>query len=203
MRVQNERSTRLARRPKSTQETAFTPAFLNAHRSRIREVRDECGGATPDTHDLRTQALFAGPWDVEAVEPDGRSEGILHAVVRRAEPMAEGGGAVAVFRSRTTALLTAAALSILANPSTLHVNTDPPSGPRRRHGHTLHDGRTFLGHLTPKLCPGEAEENAGILAHLHTLRTLAATPEALSLLVEALDPEILPILGRALMRRVR
>ena len=49
----------------------------------------------------------------------------------------------------------------------------------------------------------EAEEDAGILGHLHTLRTLAATPEALSLLVEALDPEILPILGRALMRRVR
>ncbi len=104
---------------------------------------------------------------------------------------------------QTTALLTAAALSILASPSTLHVNTDAPSGPRRRHGHTLHDGRTFLGHLTPKLCPGEAEQRPGLLAHLHTLRTLAATPEALSLLVEALDPEILPILGRALMRRVR
>lgn len=41
------------------------------------------------------------------------------------------------------------------------------------------------------------------MGHLHTLRTLAATPEALSPLVEALDPEILPILGRALMRRVR
>jgi hypothetical protein len=137
------------------------------------------------------------------MESAERSEGILHAVVRRAEPRDEGGGAVAVFHDRTTALLTAAALSILASPSALHVNTDRPSGARRRHGHTLHDGRTFLGHLTPKLCPGKAEEEAGLLSHLHALRTLAATPEALSLLVEALDPEVLPILGRALMRRVR
>lgn len=118
MRVQNERSTRVARRrPTSRQESAFTPAFLNAHRARAREERETCGSPPRDTCDLRTRALFAGPWDVEAVEPDGRSEGVLHAVVRRAEPMAEGGGAVAVLRSRTTALLTAAALSVLANPT--------------------------------------------------------------------------------------
>jgi hypothetical protein len=146
MRVQIERSTRSARRrPATGQESAFTPAFLSAHGTRTREDREACASPTPDARDLRTRALFAGPWEVEAVEPDDRSEGTLHAVVRRAEPMAEGGGAVAVLRSRTT----------------------------------------------------------GLLAPLHTLRTLAATPEALSLLVEALDPEILPILGRALMRRVR
>lgn len=92
---------------------------------------------------------------------------------------------------------------MLAIPNTFHVNPDRPRGPRRRHGHTLHDGRTFLGHLTPTLCPDAAEQKPDLLTPLHTLRTLAATPEALSLLVEALDPEILPILGRALMRRVR
>jgi hypothetical protein len=171
MRVQKECSTTPARhRFPSDRDSAFTAAILSAHRTRIREVRDECGGATPDTRDLRARALFAGPWDVESVEPDDRSEGTLHAVVRRAEPMAEGGGAVAVLRSRTTALLTAAALSVLANPNTLHVNPDRPSGPRRRHGHTLHDGRTFLGHLTPKLCPDEADEAPDLLAPLRTSR---------------------------------
>jgi hypothetical protein len=207
MRVQNERSTSITRTPQPTPrrpaENAFTPAFLSAHRAQTREVRDGGGGLSEPARTLRSRALFAGPWDVEPIQPQERTEGTLYAIVRRAEPLAQGGGAVALFHDRTTALLTAAALSILATPNPLHVNTDERRGRKRRYGPPLHDGRPFLGHLTPKLCPGKAEEEAGLLNHLHALRTLAATPEALSLLVQALDPETLPILGRALMRRVQ
>jgi hypothetical protein len=46
------------------------------------------------------QALFAGPWEVEAVEA-GR--GVLHAVVRRGDAVSEGGRAVAVFLRRPDA----------------------------------------------------------------------------------------------------
>ena len=203
MQAQNERNTAPARRtPPSIPANAFTPAFLSAHRARSRDLRDEHGAPTDAPRDLRDRALFAGPWEVEAIEPRERTDGTLYAVVRRAEPRSQGGGAVAVFQDRQTALLAAAALSALATGNRLHVNTDQRYGRRGRHGHPLHDGRTFLGHLTPKLCPGKVEEEAGLLAALHTLRTLAADPDALSLLVEALDPEVLPILGRALMRRV-
>jgi len=41
-----------------------------------------------------------------------------------------------------------------------------------------------------------------VLAHLHVARYLAATPRALALLLEATGPEGLPILGRALARRI-
>jgi hypothetical protein len=152
MRAQNERSTSFTRTTRSaatrrTPESAFTPAFLSAHRTRARDRRDSPGHLPEPARDLRDRALFAGPWEVEPVQPADRTDGSLHAVVRRAEPRSEGGGA----------------LSALATPSRLRLKTLAPSGPRRRHGIALHDGRTFLGHLTPKLCPGKAEEEAGLL----------------------------------------
>lgn len=204
MREPSQRSTTSARR---TVENAFTAGFLEAHRGKARDLVRGSAETLPSipepARDLRARGLFAGPWEVERIEPEDRTEGVLYAVVRRGEPLADGGGAVAVLKDRATALLVAAALSALACPCGLSVNTERQLSRRRRHGFPLHDGRTFLGHLTPQLCLGEAGEEAALLGYLHALRTLAASPEALSLLVEALDPEVLPILGRALMRRVR
>jgi len=200
MRDQSKSSTAPARR---TLENAFTAGFLDAHRGRARRLSEDPPSTPSPVRELRTCALFAGPWEVERIEPEDRTEGALYAVVRRGEPIADGGGAVAVLKDRATALLVAAALSALACPCALSVNRERQAARRRRHGLPLHDGRTFLGHLTPQLCLDETGEEAGLLPFLHALRTLAASPDALSLLVEALEPEVLPILGRALMRRVR
>ncbi len=41
------------------------------------------------------------------------------------------------------------------------------------------------------------------LAAYHTLRCLAANPDAAALFIEALDPETVALLGRAVMRRLR
>ncbi len=41
-----------------------------------------------------------------------------------------------------------------------------------------------------------------MLSHLHLARHLAANPDALGLLLEAVGPEALPLLGRVLARRV-
>ena len=48
----------------------------------------------------------------------------------------------------------------------------------------------------------EGSEEA-FLAAYHTLRCLAANPDATALFLEALDPETLALLGRAAMRRLR
>lgn len=195
MRIENETTSSTSTRSPATTtrraippklESAFTAAFL----SRSRHLAQPPEPTAP---------RLAGSWDVEPIE---RGDDSLHAVVRRDEPMAAGGGAVAIFRDRSTALLAAAALTALAAPNRLHVNRDRPEPQARRLGLPLHDGTEFLGHLTPKLCPGKAEEEEGLLPHLHTLRALAANPQAVALLLEALGPDALPILGRAVMRRV-
>ena len=95
----------------------------------------------------------------------------------------------------------AAALPALGGRNRLRLNTGRRSG-RRKIGVPLHEGRGFLGHLTPRLLPGAAEEEEGLLAGIHAVRSLAANPQALALLLESLGPEVLPILGRELMRRV-
>jgi hypothetical protein len=131
-------------------------------------------------------ALLAGPWDVEAIEV---GHGLFHAVVRRAETLAEGGSAFAVLLDRSSALLTAAALPALARPDHLHQGRH-----RKRLGVPLHDGETFLGHL--------ARPEPRLLPVLHALRSLQAQPDGLALLLESLGPEGLALLGRLLSRRV-
>jgi hypothetical protein len=161
-------------------ENAFTAAYLE----RARHLE-----APP----FEPQALFAGPWEVEPV-PAG--EGLLWAVIRKGDPVTEGGRAVAVFLSRPDALVAAAALAAHATPSHLHLNVGRSrSGPgRRRLGFPLHDGTVHLGHLS------RPEED--LLPYLHAVRCLVANPDALALALEALGPELPPILGRALMRRL-
>ena len=157
---------------------AFSPEFLD----RLRHL---------DQPATARAAVLAGPWEVEhrTLDPDEGAHGPCWAVVRRDEPMAEGGRAFGVFTDRGSALLTAAVLPSLATPVAYHLK--PHEG---RLGHALHDGRNFVGHLA------RAEE--GLLSRLHLVRALATDPEALSRLVEAAGPAAMTILGRVLRRRV-
>jgi hypothetical protein len=161
-------------------ENAFTAAYLE----KARHLEEP---------PLQQQALFAGPWDVESV-PAG--DGVLWAVIRKGDPLAEGGRAVAVFLRRPNALVTAAALTAHATPNHLHLNTgrSRSGAGRRRLGFPVHDGTIHLGHLS------RPEED--LLPYLHAVRSLVANPEALALALEALGPELPPILGRILARRV-
>jgi hypothetical protein len=109
-------------------------------------------------------------------------------VVRRDEPVAEGGTAIAVLLDRTSALLTAAALPALGAPNHLHL------GERKRLGVPLHDGRIFLGHL--------ARPEPRLLPLFHAVLSLLANPDALAQVLESLGPEGLALLGRTLARRV-
>ena len=120
------------------------------------------------------------------------------AVVRRAEPIAEGGRAAALYRRRSEALLAAAVLPAVPQPSPYHLADRP-----KRLGYPLHLHRHHIGHLS-RLGEGEAaaERRDVLLSHLHLARYLVANPEALALLLEAAGPEALPVLGRALARRV-
>jgi hypothetical protein len=142
------------------------------------------------------EALFSGAWEVEAVATGAGEGARLWAVVRRGEPLAEGGRALAVFLRRPDALLAAAAFAGLARANRLTLNTDGPrqGAARRRLGCPLHDGSVHLGHLS------RPEED--LLPLLHAVRSLAAAPEALALVVESLGPEVATLVGRALLRRV-
>ena len=173
-------------------ENAFSAHFLDRARRRDGEP------ALAETP-LSRQAEGAGPWEVERV-PAG--SGQLFAVVRRGEPAREGGGARLAFLRRQDALLGAAALTPLATPSHLSVNTEKRSGRRCPLGHPIHDGDTHLGHASRRLLSGDDGTAAAFLASYHTLRCLAADPEALSLLIDALSTETLNLVGRAIMRRL-
>jgi hypothetical protein len=133
-----------------------------------------------------SSALLAGPWEVEEIEAGDHR---VHAVVRRDEPIAEGGTAIAVLLDRASALLTAAALPALGTPNHLRLGLH-----RKRLGVPLHDGKSFLGHL--------ARPEPGLLPRLHALRSIQANPDALAQVLESLGPEGLALLGRALARRV-
>ena len=139
------------------------------------------------------QALAAGSWEVEPV-PAG--SGVLYAVVGKGKSVAAGDPASAVFLRRPSALLCAAALSALATPNRLTLKRTPvrQSPKRARLGYSLHDVGLHLGHL--------ARPEEELLAYLHAVACMAANPEAMALALEALDPEVSPILGRALMRRL-
>jgi hypothetical protein len=131
-------------------------------------------------------SFWRGPWEVEEVS---MSHGSVWAVIRRGEPVASGGGAVAVTRHRSDALLIAATLPALSVPNHLSLGDT-----EKRLGHPIHDGARCLGHLS--------RSEPRIVEHLHIARTLAARPEALALAIEALGPEEIPVLGRALMQRI-
>lgn len=130
--------------------------------------------------------MWAGPWEVERV--DG-PHGPQWAVARRGEPVAAGGRAVAVTRHRADAALLAASLPALAVPNRLRL-----AEKGRRLGYPIHDGAVCVGHL--------ARPEPRVVELLHAIRTLLAHPECLALAVESLGAEELPLLGRALMRRV-
>jgi len=170
--------TRTPSRPSSSSPlpSAFTPAFL----ARLRRHEESF---------LERQAVMSGPWEVEALESPCHANGARWAVVRRDEPLSEGGGAFALFRERGPALLTAAVLPSLGSPTDFHLKRH-----RGRPGYALHRGQKFLGHLA------RAEER--LLPRLDVARALAADPDALAQLLEAAGPEGLAILGRELARRV-
>lgn len=170
--------------------TTLAASALSAPFMELARHRGEEAGLADSR--LARLARATGPWDVEAL-PAG--SGTVHAVVRRAEPMAEGGAACLVTRRRQDALLGAATLAAMAIPSHLAINQSTAHG---RLGHALHDGRDHLGHLAPSL----AREGEAFLAYHHAVRCLAVHPEAVGLLLEALDSETLGLLGRAAMRRM-
>ncbi len=67
-----------------------------------------------------------------------------------------------------------------------------------RLGTPLHCHRRHIGHV----CHLSPERRETLLTHLQLVRHLAANPDALALVLEAAGPEALPILGRALARRI-
>lgn len=166
-------------RSRKVPESAFTPAFLLAA-SRL----EEAPSVGPSV--LTGGAFWAGPWEVERVETP---HGGLWAVARRGEAVREGGRAVAVTRNRADAAVIAAVLPVLGASDHLSLGEK-----RKRLGHPLHDGDRCLGHLS--------REVPALLPALQALRHLLNHPESLALAIQALDGEALPVLGRALMRRI-
>jgi len=130
-------------------------------------------------------AAWAGPW---AVEPVGDSCGRLWAVSRLGEPVAEGGGAVAGYRDRRTALVYAAALPSLATANHLRIGEND-----RRLGRPVHDGERCIGHVS--------RPHPEVLHRVHAVRSLVNDPRSLALALSTLDREELAILGRALVRQ--
>ncbi len=173
---------------------AFSEPFLEKLRLALRLLDERTHRAAPTTS---AEALLSGSLAVEEVRTSD-SAPPAWAVVRRSEPVAEGGRAVALFRYRSEALLAAAVLPAVARESPYHLAEKP-----KRLGHALHVHRHHVGHVS-RLGEGRAaDERRGTLAsHLHLARHLVANPEALALLLDAAGPEALPVLGRALARRV-
>ena len=117
------------------------------------------------------------------------SHGHVWAVVRRGESVRRGGRAVAVTRHRSDALLVAATLPALAVPNHLSLGETP-----KRLGYPVHDGAECLGHIS--------RPEPRIVEHLHIARALIGRAEALGMAIEGLEPDQIPVLGRALMRRI-
>jgi len=165
--------------------SAFTPAFLEKLRllSRLLEEAD----AAPSTE---TEAVLAGPLAVEPVETRA---GRRWAVVLRDEPLAAGGKAAALYQDRDEALRAASVFPAVAAPSPYRLKDKP-----KDLGYPLHCHRRHVGHVG-RLADARRE---ALLTHLHVARYLATHPHALALLLESAGPEALPILGRALARRI-
>jgi hypothetical protein len=114
-------------------------------------------------------------------------------VVLRDEPVAAGGKAAALYHDRDEALRAAAVFPAVAAPSPYRLKDRP-----KRFGYPLHCHDRHVGHV------GRLAEQRrrALLTHLHVARYLATNPHALALLLESVGPEALPILGRALARRI-
>jgi GAF domain-containing protein len=165
--------------------SAFAPSFLEKLRL-VARLAGEAGEA-PSTE---AEALVSGPLAVEAVSTPG---GKRYAVVRRDEPVAEGGKVAALYRTRDEALRAAAVLPAVAAPCPYRLKDKA-----KRLGYPLHAHDRHVGHL----CILAPERRHAVLSHLHVARYLVANPDALALLLEAAGPEALPVLGRALVRRI-
>ncbi len=166
--------------------SAFSASFLEKLRLVARRPAEAGEVAATES-----EALVSGPLAVE--EAPSAADGARFAVVRRDEPLAAGGRAVATFRRRSDALLAAAVLPAVAAPTPYRLKDKP-----KRLGTPLHDHDRHVGHVLRL----EPERRAAMLSHLHLARYLAANPDALALLLEAVGPEALPVLGRVLARRV-
>lgn len=117
-------------------------------------------------------------------------------MVRRARPVAEGGGRLAVCGSYADALQLAAVLPAVGMTNHLWL------APERPRGMPLHDGRRFLGHVKVRGM-GDGPVALPDLPHfLHVARCLAANPDSLALLHRSLSAEALALLGRRLMGRM-
>ncbi len=165
---------------RTPRENAFSQAFL-LRASKLPELPSTAPAA------LAPGAYWAGLFEVE--RSDVEHGGGVWAVVRKGEPVAAGGRAVAVFRHRSDALLVAATLPALAAPNRLVL------GERgRRLGFPVHDGQVCIGHL--------ARSEPAVLEMLRASRVLVGFPEHLALAVSSLGAEELAILGRAIERRM-
>jgi len=169
-----------ATRPTAPPANAFSKSFL-LEAARLAEPP----ASGPPC--LTGEPFWLGPWEVEPVT---MRHGHVWAVVRKGEPLAAGGRAVAVTRHRADALLIAATLPALA--TTNHLTLGEKA---KLLGIPIHDGALCLGHLS--------RPEPRIVEHLHIARTLVTNPGSFALAVQALGPEQIPILGRALMRRMR
>jgi len=116
-------------------------------------------------------------------------------VVRRARPVAEGGGTVAVYGSSADALHTAAVLPSLRAGGAGNLLW---LGPQRPAGVTVHDGRSFLGHVAGQ---GPAA-SLDLPLCLHVARHFAGNLDSLALLHRSLGWQALALLGREMMRRL-
>jgi hypothetical protein len=176
---------------------AFGDAFLEKLRLVVRLLEERSVTAAPTTS---AEALLSGPLTVEEVrtEKTGAPVPPAWAVVRRSEPISQGGRAAALYRYRAEALMAAAVLPAVARPCPYHL-----SDKAKRLGYPVHVHRRHVGHLSPLGEGGAAAQRRSVLlSHLHLARYLVANPEALALLLEAAGPEALPVLGCALARRV-
>ena len=177
-------------RPKARQApaSAFSEEFLAKLRLLARRAEEEDSAAG-------VGAVLSGPFAVEEVE---RPDGARHAVVRADEPIAEGGKAATIHRRRDEALRLAAVLPVIAAPPLHHLSNEPkPNGL-----YTLHCGRRFVGHVAGGVGCLRAEERRRLTSHLDVVHHLATNPQALALVLESVGPEALPVLGRALARRI-
>ncbi len=98
--------------------SAFSASFLEKLRL-VARTAAEAGEVTA----TEAEALVSGALAVEEVTT--ATGGARYAVVRRDEPVAEGGKAAAVFRSRSDALLAAAVLPAVAPPSPYRLKDKP------------------------------------------------------------------------------
>jgi len=180
--------------------SAFSEAFLEKLRLAVRRLDGE--KAEDLEAPTEAEAVLSGPLAVEKVRTRG---GVAWAVIRAAEPVAAGGRAVAVARSRSEALRLAAVLPAVPAENPYHLGEKP-----KRMGFALHLGRRCVAHVS-RLAKIEDAKTAAtkgwarrqaLVSHLQLARYFAANPEALALLIESVGPEALPILGRALARRV-